>query len=300
MLLLRVGAEFGAYDDGFGDDLNDAVRMLDLADNDLQSWAYWQFKSFQDITTADTDANVRACLRPTHARHSALPIHFLSSSSSSSLTSHSPLFLSLSSLSLSHYCPSFYQCFSVAAAGRCQGGLLQRNLWRSVRRQGRDAVATLRACRRWSIHGDELQRHDKVCVCLHRRCSVLLLSLSLSLSLSACYACACACACVCVGCSPLVSVADACISVGTLPLTLRFSASFLHCSVLSLQYNISTAAAAATQLFVSPQFYYPSGFNVTITPAGLANYTVTLPTVTVTHSAAARTGDVLTVVVTPL
>jgi hypothetical protein len=74
-----VGAEFGAYDDGFGDDLNDAVRMLDLADNDLQSWAYWQFKSFQDITTADTDANVRACLRERHSvPHSIFPLPLLS------------------------------------------------------------------------------------------------------------------------------------------------------------------------------------------------------------------------------
>ena len=33
--------EFGAYEDGFGDDLTDARRLLGLADDMLQSWQYW-------------------------------------------------------------------------------------------------------------------------------------------------------------------------------------------------------------------------------------------------------------------
>ncbi len=33
--------EFGAYADGYGDDLADARRLLGLADDKLQSWQYW-------------------------------------------------------------------------------------------------------------------------------------------------------------------------------------------------------------------------------------------------------------------
>lgn len=51
-------AEFGAYSSGSGDDLTDSIHLLGLADQNLQSWAYWQFKSYQDITTSAVDAQV--------------------------------------------------------------------------------------------------------------------------------------------------------------------------------------------------------------------------------------------------
>jgi hypothetical protein len=55
-------AEFGAYSNGFGDDLTDANHLLGLADANLQSWSYWQFKSYGDPTTSDVDAQVRGAL----------------------------------------------------------------------------------------------------------------------------------------------------------------------------------------------------------------------------------------------
>jgi len=47
--------EFGAYEDGFGDDLTDARRLLGLADGMLQSWQYWMVKGYGDPTTTAVD-----------------------------------------------------------------------------------------------------------------------------------------------------------------------------------------------------------------------------------------------------
>ena len=53
-------AEMGAYSSGSGDDLTDANNLLGLADSNLQSWAYWMFKSYGDPTTSAVDAEVTA------------------------------------------------------------------------------------------------------------------------------------------------------------------------------------------------------------------------------------------------
>jgi hypothetical protein len=55
-------AEFGAYSSGSGDDLTDSIHLLGLADENLQSWAYWQFKSYEDITTSAVDSQVQCVL----------------------------------------------------------------------------------------------------------------------------------------------------------------------------------------------------------------------------------------------
>jgi hypothetical protein len=59
LLHAHVDPEFGAYSDGVGDDLTDSRTLLGLADANLQSWAYWQFKGYGDPTTSAVDAQGR-------------------------------------------------------------------------------------------------------------------------------------------------------------------------------------------------------------------------------------------------
>jgi endoglycosylceramidase len=48
--------EFGAVAGDSADALETLDHLLDNADEHAQSWAYWQFKSYNDITTASSGA----------------------------------------------------------------------------------------------------------------------------------------------------------------------------------------------------------------------------------------------------